>query len=58
MKKFERLSKLQKLANKNVIFAKYKKKEKSMKKEFSNAKVDNKLIKDIWEETTDRYWLQ
>ena len=24
----------------------------------NNAKVDNKLVKDIWDETTDRYWLQ
>lgn len=24
----------------------------------NNAKVENKPIKDIWEKTTDRYWLQ
>ncbi len=24
----------------------------------NNAKVEDKLLKDIWEETTDRYWLQ
>ncbi len=24
----------------------------------SNAKVEGKLLKDIWSETTDRYWLQ
>ena len=24
----------------------------------NNAKIDGKLLKDIWEETTDRYWLQ
>ncbi len=24
----------------------------------NNAKVEGKLLKDIWEETTDRYWLQ
>ncbi len=24
----------------------------------NNAKVDGKYLKDIWEETTDRYWLQ
>lgn len=24
----------------------------------NNAKVDGKLLKDIWDETTDRYWLQ
>ncbi len=24
----------------------------------NNAKIDGKLLKDIWDETTDRYWLQ
>ena len=24
----------------------------------NNAKVENKLVKDIWDKTTDRYWLQ
>lgn len=24
----------------------------------NNAKVDGKLLKDIWNDTTDRYWLQ
>ncbi len=24
----------------------------------NNAKVEGKLLKDIWDETTDRYWLQ
>ncbi len=24
----------------------------------NNAKVDGKLLKDIWDDTTDRYWLQ
>lgn len=24
----------------------------------NNAKVEGKLLKDVWEETTDRYWLQ
>jgi len=24
----------------------------------SNAKIDGKLLKDIWDQTTDRYWLQ
>ena len=24
----------------------------------TNARIENKLLKDIWNETTDRYWLQ
>ena len=24
----------------------------------NNAKIDGKLLKDIWDDTTDRYWLQ
>ena len=29
------------------------------KEEFkNNAKIGNQYLKDIWNETTDRYWLQ